>query len=245
MEITQKYFFKLLLLSFLWMMSSISSAANANTANMHYEPVNNLKMLAQNFIEKNVLLSGDEKLEVQVNQTDAMLSLAACTQPLEATFPGDANISQITAVEVRCQGAQTWRTMVPVTVTILAKVLVAKRTIPANTAISEDDLDYALFDRNRLYNGYFQDKTTTAGQVTNQVILSGVVLNAKNVQKPIVVYKNQIIDLVARSNAITVTMKGIAKADGRLNETIKAFNPSSKRTLDAVVIDSNRAEVVS
>ncbi len=242
MDRIKNYFLKGM---FLFVFLMANSASFAATTASNFEAVENLKTIAKNFIEKNVSLGADEKLEVQVNQTDSMLSLAACGQPLEATFPGDANINQITAVEVRCQGEQAWRTMVPVNVTIFAKVLVAKRTMPANTTITEEDLDYALFDRNRLYNGYFQDKNTTVGQVTNQVVLSGVVLNAKNIQKPILIYKNQVIDLVARNNAITVTMKGIAKMDGRLNETIKAFNPSSKHTLDAIVMDSNRAEVVS
>src|SRR6185312_11808663 len=135
MEMTQNYFLKTILLGALWIISPVSFAENTN-----YESVNNLKTMAKDYIEKNILLGADEKLDVQVNQTESMLSLAACTQPLEAKFPGDANINQVTAVEVRCQGAQTWRTMVPVNVTILTKVLVAKRTIPANTAIAEDDL---------------------------------------------------------------------------------------------------------
>ena len=129
--------------------------------------------------------------------------------------------------------------------TISTRVVVAKRTISATEIIGLEDLDYAQYDRNRLYNGYFQDPKALVGRVASQVILAGVVLTKKNVQQPVLIHRNQLIDLIAKSNTVTVTMKGVAKTDGRLNEAIQAYNPSSKRTLDAVVMDSNRAEIIS
>jgi len=220
--------------------ASISFAGNYN-----YEPMENIKNIAKNFIEKNVQITSEEKLEIQVNQTDQMQALAMCSQPIEASFPADANSNQVTAIELKCGGAQPWRTMVPVNVVVLTKVLVAKRTIPVEDFIGENDLDYAMFDRSRLYNGYYNDKKNAVGQVASQIITAGSIINKKNIQHPLVVHRNDVIDLIARSNAVTVTMKGVAKTDGRLNEQIKAYNPSSKRTLDAVVIDANRAEIVS
>ncbi|MEO8400444.1 MAG: flagellar basal body P-ring formation chaperone FlgA [Gammaproteobacteria bacterium] len=219
-------------------------AANCFAANFSYESVENIKTVAKDFVLKNVPLNPSETIEVQVDSPQPPLRVGACSKTLDASFPADANRDQVTSVELSCNGVQTWHVYVPVNVRINTNVLVAKRTIPLNDVITEDDMDFAQYDRNRLYNGYFSAKENVIGQVASQLIASGTVLTKKNVQQPVLVHRNQTVDLIARTNSITVTMKGVAKSDGSLNEVIKAYNPSSKRILDAVVVGSNKVEVV-
>lgn len=221
----------------------IFCVTNSFSANFYYESVENIKTVAKNFVLKNVPLNPNETIDVQVDSPQP-LSVAACSKPLDAAFPVDGNRDQVTSVELTCNGVQPWHVYVPVNVRINTNVLVAKRTIPINEVITEDDMDFAQYDRNRLYNGYFNAKENVIGQVASQLIASGTVLTKKNVQQPILVHRNQTVDLIAKTDSITVTMKGIARSDGSLNEVIKAYNPSSKRILDAVVVGSNKVEVV-
>lgn len=210
-----------------------------------FEPVENIKNIAKDFVTKNITLEEGETLELQISKSDLPSKLAACSSEITAAFPKETNKERISAVELTCNGDNSWHVFVPVNAQVFAKVLVAKQTLMANEPITEADLEYSQYDINHLYSGYFKDKNEVLGQVAAQTINAGVVLNKKNIHGRKLVLKNQSIDLIARSNTLEVTMKGIAKTDGGLNDTITAYNPSSKKMLDAVVVGLNRAEVMS
>jgi len=161
----------------------------------NYESVDNLKVLAKDFIVKNIALEPEETMDVKINQADLPTQLIKCSNKIDIAFPRD--------------------------------------------------LDYAQENINRLYNGYFKDKKEVVGYVASQIINSGAVITRKNVRRPQLVHKNQEIDLIAKKNQIVVTMKGISKSDGSLNDSIVAYNPSSKKTVEAIVVGLNMAEVIS
>ena len=209
------------------------------------ESIENLKNTVKNFVIKNVALEADESIDVTVSKVDGSLQLPACSSEIDAQFPSGSNREKITAVELSCNGVQPWHTYFPVNVQIFTKVLVARHVIPPKERISEDDLDYAQADKNHLYSGYFKDKNEVMGLEASQLITAGAVFTKKNIQQPVLVHRNEMIDLIAQKGAIVVTMKGISKSDGRLNEIIQAYNPSSKRTLDAIVTGTGKAEVTS
>lgn len=212
----------------------------------HFEPVENLKNVAQDFVKKNYELEENEKLEIHVSQTDLPAKLAQCTKPIEAAFPAGSSKEKITAVELTCNGANQWHAYVPVDVNHYAQIVVAKKTIAPNQVITEDDLDFASYDTKRLYSGYYkeQEKNLVIGQTTSHPIQAGTVLNKKNLHTITLIHRNQEVTLVAKSHTVEVSMKGIAKSDGGLNEMISAYNPSSKKTLSAIVVGADRAEVL-
>ncbi|VVC77084.1 hypothetical protein AQUSIP_24110 [Aquicella siphonis] len=208
-----------------------------------YESQERLKSAARTFILTNIQTGPGESIEVQVNQSNTPLQVSACAREIEAAFPQNTNSEQITAVELSCGSPQPWRIYVPVDVQIFSKVIIAKRTIPARDTITEDDIGFSVYNKNRLYSGFFTAKEDVIGNEAAHLITAGSILTKKNLQIPLLVHRNQVINLIAQKNAVIVTMQGIAKSDGALNATIKVFNPSSKRTLDAVVIGPNKAQV--
>lgn len=209
-----------------------------------FEPIKNLETIAKNYALRNVALQADETADVQVNQLDANLKLPACGNNIEARLPADTNREKITAIELTCNGDKPWHTFVPVNVQILTNVLVTNKTLQAKDIVTEDDLEYSAYDKSHLLGGYYQDKNLVVGQEITQLIPAGTVLTKRSLRSPILIHKNEIIELIAQNGSILVTVKGIAKTDGRLNESIKAVNPSSDRTLDAVVIGENKAQVI-
>ncbi len=111
--------------------------------------------------------------------------------------------------------------------------------------INEEDIDYAYHDKRLLYNSYYTHPEDVIGNVAIHTTNTGTVFTKKNVQAPLLVYKNQPVDIIARNTFIVVSMKGIAKSDGRMNDSVKVFNPSSKKTIDAVVIGASQTLVTS
>lgn len=211
---------------------------------LSFEPIENLKNISQDFVKKNIALNDGDKLNIQFNQGDLPTRLPLCSKPIEPSFPNEVNKEQITAVTLTCNGLNPWHVYVPVDVQIITKVLVAKHAIVPDQVISEDDVDFAEYDTRHLYSGFFKDKNLVIGQTTSHTIPEGAVLNKKNIHSPFLVHRNQEVDLVAKANTVEVTMKGISKSDGGMNDSITAYNPSSKKILNAIVIGVDKAEVI-
>jgi flagellar basal body P-ring formation protein FlgA len=209
-----------------------------------YENLQDLQTLAKNFAMTQVTAQDNESVNVKVNPLDSDLKLPHCSNKIEASLPQNTNRQQITAVELACNGNNTWRTFVPVNVQILTNVLVTNKAIQPNEIISDSDLEFTAYDKNQLFGGYYQDKSVVIGQEASQLIPAGAVVTKKNLRSPVLVHKNQLIDLIAVSGSIHVTIKAIAKSDGRLNDIIKAVNPSSEKTVQAVVVGDDKAQVV-
>ncbi len=234
-KMNTKIFSTLVFLMISFLMSDVCYA--------QYETFEHLQTAARDFISKTVQLDSGESFDIQVHEPDN-LQLVMCSNPIEATLPEDANKEQITSVKLSCHGDTSWHVFLPVNVTVYTQVLVAKHPIAARDIITEDDITSAKYDKSRLFMGSFNDKTIVVGMEALHVIPSGGLLTKQNVQPPILVHRGQGVDLIAGNGTVIVTMKGIAKTDGRLNETIKAFNPTSKRILDAVVTGPNKAQVI-
>lgn len=210
-----------------------------------YESSADLEKLARDFIAANISLEPDETMEIAINRSDLPTQLSKCSTNIQVAFPREMSREKINALELTCNGEKSWQTFLPLDVQIYTKIVTAKSLILPDTNIHESDLDYSQMNINHLYNGYFKDKKEVLGFVASQTISAGTVITKKNTRRPQLVHRNQEVELVAKKNSIVVSMKGIAKSDGGLNDIIEAYNPSSKKTLQAVVVGSNRAEVVS
>lgn len=210
-----------------------------------YESTAKIKNVTQAFLTNTLKPDQGETLEIKISEDTLPNQLPVCLKDISAALPQNTNRESINSVELTCNNESPWRILVPVNVQIMTKVVIAKRTIPPHETITEDDVDYISYDKNRLYNGYFSTTQEIVGNVTSHLVTAGTVLTKKNIQLPVLVYKNQTITLVAQYNTVVVTMQGVAKADGALNTVIKVYNPSSKKTLDAVVVGPNKAQVVT
>lgn len=211
----------------------------------NFETYEHIEDITKNFLIKTIEMDPEDTAEINVIKANFPQQLPVCTTEIGADIPKNSSKEQIASIELTCNGAQPWHALIPVEVKIFTKVIVAKQTLQAKNTLTENDIDYAQYDKNHLYTGYFKNKEEVIGQISNRFIQAGTVLSSKNLQAPMLIHRNQVIKIVARSNSVVVEMNGIAKSDGSENSLIKVYNPSSKRILDAVVIDATRAEIVS
>lgn len=205
--------------------------------------LNSIKDLTKDFLIRNVVAEPDESVEIDLSQLNE-LRIPRCNQP-QITFPGNIKKEHITSVELVCSDTKPWHMLMPLNVQVLTRVVAAKKGITVKSTITEDDLDYVMRNKYRLYGNTFKDKDEVIGQVATHPLAPGSVLIARHVQQQILVKKNQPISLVLRKNSIVVSMQAIAKEDGLLKSTVKVYNPSSKKMFDAVVIGLNKAEIIS
>lgn len=210
-------------------------------ADAHYD---HIKQEVKDFVSQQINVENNDKVEVDILDNNTPQQFASCSSPLQYSVPNNAHSEQINSVEINCLN-ENWHRYLPVEVKIMTKVVIAKRNIVAAQMINADDLDYAEHNKNRLYSGYFTNPQEVIGNVPARSLVAGSILTPKNIHPPAIIHKNQTITLEARRNFISVVMQGVAKSDGALNGVIKVYNPSSRKTIDAIVIDNNRALVVS
>lgn len=231
---------ELVSLALLFIVTTISPAVSIASP---LESIDNLNSLVSDFIKDKVSLGEDERLEVKIGDTGTQLQLAQCDQPIDIKIPSGSSQQQISTLQMTCNGQQTWNVYVPINMKILTKVVVAKQTISGKEIISDDMLDFSEYDKNSLFSGYFKDKQEIIGQSPVTTMIAGTVITHKNIQKPILINRNQNVSIISRHGTILVKADGIAKSSGGFNDIIKVLNPSSKRMIDAAVISSSSVEV--
>lgn len=210
-----------------------------------FESIDRLSDAARNFVRQNFNIEPGEQIEVSISTANNNIQVPQCADSIQVSYPSVANHDQISTVKMNCSGPQSWEIYVPVNVKLLTNVVVAKEPIPAKDKITAEMLDYAQADRNKLLSGYFKDVNQVAGQVATSTIPAGTIISKHNIQPATVIHRNQNVTIIGRTGSILVKAEGIAKSDGGINDIIKVMNRTSKRLLDAIVIDGATVEVNS
>jgi len=235
--IHDKFFFGLIvfcMISILW-----SSTINAE----EYETKGHLESIVEAFVLEHIERRDDEHITVQVNSLNANIKLSYCESKIDISFAKGNSLSQSNAVVLQCHSEPSWNIYVPVSVQILSKVVAADRLIASGDIITEHDLVYEEYDKNKLYDGYFKDISDVVGLSVVRSIPAGTALTKRNVRQVAIIKRNQMVTLVLKTNGFEIDMVGVAKSDGYLNEVVKVLNPSSKKIIDAVVIGPARAQI--
>lgn len=217
-------------------------AITINVCYPQFESRSKIKVIVENFIKSNVSVNSDERLDIESNESQ--LRLPVCPSEIIASFPKESNREHFSSIEISCNSERPWHAFVPVLLHIYTNVLSVKEPISSKQILREDDLDYVEADKNRLFSGYFKNKSEVIGLESTQFLNVGAVLTKRNLQQPTIIHRHDTIDIVAKKNQMTVSVKGIAQSDGRLGESIKAINPSTNRVIEGVVVASGKLEVL-
>lgn len=229
----------ILLLSILYLTPSFSESDNRINQLQDSE----LKTYITNYAANHIPHQDTETLEVNITQLRQDFKLPACSSPIHIEMPNQIAATHANTVTLSCKDEPQWNIYVPINIKIFANVLVANRLIKTGAIISPEDVVYQKLDKHHLTDGYFMDTKDLIGLAANHSIQAGAVLNQKNTRRIPLITKNQTITLAVKTGAIEIQMIGIAKTDGFMNEPIKILNPSSKKIIDAIVTDKNKAEI--
>lgn len=181
--------------------------------------------------------------EVTAGRLDNRLRLAACERPLESFTPqGKRRLGKIT-VGVRCNGSHPWSLFVPVTVKVMADVVVAKGSLPRGTIIRAGDITLEQRDISRLHRGYLETKQAVLGKKLRQRLRQHQVVTPSQLDTPHAIKRNNRVTILANSKSLQIRMAGKALQNGSLGQLIRVRNVSSKKELDARVIAPGIVEV--
>jgi flagella basal body P-ring formation protein FlgA len=181
-------------------------------------------------------------LKVSEARVDPRLRLARCSRPLAAKAAPGGRAGGRTTIEVSCP-SPAWRVFVPVTIAARAAVVVAARPLPIGVALAAEDLALAERDVHTLPRGYYTRIEDAVGLEVGRAIGAGEALTPAVARAGTVVRRGQQVILLARTDGISVRMKGEALSDGGVGHRVRVRNLSSAREVEGVVRSAGVVEV--
>jgi flagella basal body P-ring formation protein FlgA len=112
-----------------------------------------------------------------------------------------------------------------------AESLVALRTLPAQTVVTEADVALVAAQ----IDGALTELAPALGQEIKITVYAGRPLRAENLGPPTLVARNQTVTLIYRAGSLVILAEGRALARGAEGEVIRAMNLSSKTTVSGRV----------
>jgi flagella basal body P-ring formation protein FlgA len=193
----------------------------------------------QNTASQHILDQSDDypsNPEVIPGRLDNRLRLKQCDQPLESYTPqGKRKMGRVT-VGVRCNGTIKWTLFVPVTVKVMAEIVVSKNNLPRGSIINPEDIAIERRDISRLHRGYLENKEAAVGKKLRQRVRQNQVLTPSQLIEPLSVKRNNRVLIQASNETVQVRMIGKALQNGSLGQIIRVKNESSNREIDAKII---------
>ena len=185
-------------------------------------------------------------VRVTADKIDSRLNLKACAEDQLVVFnPYQSPILSTSTMGIKCQENDNhWSLYVPVKITVLKTIYVAKRALIKGNRLTEDDIYQTEMDVQRLNKGYFTEKDLLVGQICKQNISPNSPLNPHNVEAAKLINKGERVSIVVNDNNLTISMDGVAMEEGSLGDTIKVRNLSSKKIIEAQITDAKKVNVI-
>jgi flagella basal body P-ring formation protein FlgA len=125
------------------------------------------------------------------------------------------------------------------------EVPVVRRSVQRGEIIADADIDYVTMPAAGLTKGLVLDPSDLAGKAAKRTLHADRAVRAVDLMAPILVARNSNVTMIYAVGALQITARGRALADAGEGDTILVLNTSSKRTVEAVVLDANTVAVAT
>lgn len=180
---------------------------------------------------------------VEAGLVDRRLRLPLCDKPLTAFAGPSVRTSGSTTVGVRCDGASPWALYVPVSIKRPTQVVLTTRPMTRGETIVSSDIYVAERDVAALHRGYLSDVSQAIGRVLRRDAPADEPISPGMLGAATVIERGASVSIVAANPLMDVRMRGTALAAGTVGERIRVRNQSSRRELDAIVVDAGTVQV--
>lgn len=221
------YFIQIKLFMLLFCFTLFNHSVSAATQ----EQLSMLKNAAQQKVKQVVSPPPQGSLEITVQHVDSRLKLSDCNGGLTSTIPGKQTYRNNITVLVSCP-TDNWQVYIPVRVTKLIPMVIAKRTLGNGTPLTLADMEIKQRNNKFIHGQIFQDMNKLVGSRVKYAITAGSPITGRNI---CLVCKDDPVTIIATNSDLTVKAKGIALSDGSLSDTVKVKNSKSNRIVNARV----------
>lgn len=172
------------------------------------------------------------KVSFTLGAIDTRLSLAACAAP-EAFVPAGVRLWGNASVGVRCNGSSPWTIYVPVSVKILAGVVVAAHALAQGHAIEPGDLAVQEANLGELPVAVITEPQQAVGRIATLSIAPGQPLRQDLLRSPPVVQQGQSVTVRALGQGFQVSAEGKAVSNAAEGQ-VALVRTASGRTVSGI-----------
>lgn len=211
-------------LVFLAAVAVVAGGPAAGTAETAWESPANVRQAAEAFARR---FTGRPNAAVEAVAVDDRLRLPRCDEPLAAEAAGAFNAGRGTVV-VACPGTKAWRLFVPVRLSHSVPVVVARRAVHRNAALTADDLEIVERPASSLPYEYIATLDAAVGLTLRRSLPEGSVLVPAAVDRPSVVERGARVTLIAGAGGVLVSSEGVALHRAALGERVRVETRSGR-----------------
>ncbi len=167
------------------------------------------------------------KVSFTLGAIDTRLNLAPCPAA-EAFVPPGARLWGNASVGVRCIGSNAWTIYVPVSVKILAGVVVAAHALAQGQSIEFADLMVQEADLGQLPGAVITDPAQALGRISTLGIAPGQPLRQDLLRSPPVIQQGQSVTLRSQGAGFRVSAEGKSVSNAAEGQIAQVRTPSGR-----------------
>jgi len=181
--------------------------------------------------------------EISKPSLDPRLSLPACDLSLDAAVQSGNLQAGRNTISVSCNGANRWTIYSTVFIKSYKQVLVTVKPLARNDVLSVGDMRLEAKDVALLQKGYLSDANEALGKQSVRFVPAGSVLYQGLFTAPALVKRGETVSIQSGKPGLLISSTGVAMMDGVKGQQIKVKNVSSKRVIQATVIQPGLVNV--
>lgn len=208
---------------------ALVAAGPAVAAEAQVQDLDALRLTALDYLRTRLRDSG---AQIEVNGVDPRLRLWACESAIEAALAPGASLRGRTAVVLRCP-APAWKLVLSAQVRVERSVVVAARPLARGTVLGAGDLKLAGTDATQPGSGdWLDDPRPAVGRVLQTALAVDAPVPSDALAEPLTVRRGETVELVVWRAGMRISATGVALADGRPGERLRAKNLASGRAVE-------------
>jgi len=221
----------------------LCSWLSTSIAEPQRQSLEQIRQAALDYATTNLPQLNGQRIEIEVGYLDQRLRLAPCDQALAAKrLSGTRRIGK-TTITVRCSGRIQWAIHVPINIKAFAATVVANQTLGRQIPIRHEALRIEEKDISTLRSGYFSRIEDVINRLPKRNIHLGTTIAPQDLDTSKVIRKGQKVIIISQGGGIAVRMQGKALDNAALGDMVTVQNLSSKRNIDAIVIEAGVVKV--
>ncbi len=167
------------------------------------------------------------RVEVRIGRLDPRLQLAACAR-VEPFVPPAARLWGRTSIGVRCVEGARWSILVPVTVSVYGKALVAAAALPAGSSPVASDFRIDEVDLTREHGQVVSDAAEVSGRVLTRSLAAGQTLRQDALRTPPSVNAGDPVKIFLVGQGFTIVGEGVALSAAAEGDRLRVRTESGR-----------------
>ncbi|WP_370978948.1 flagellar basal body P-ring formation chaperone FlgA [Agaribacterium sp. ZY112] len=179
----------------------------------------------------------EEELEndvtIKLSNLHSQLRIKNCERGLSIQLQKNRVSHRNLSAKVQCLSGSRWSMYVPVKIDYYVEAAITSRALSRSEHLSLSDIRFERRLISEVGQHYIDQANLLKNVELKRSVGTGHILTPMDIRDAKLVYKGEIVRLLAKSGALTVSSEGIALADAAMGQQLRVRNLSSNRVVDA------------